>query len=170
MHTMNAGLFVASLTLAGCTPALPPPASGTELRHTEDVRAVLQVTRDEWREDVSGALFYVDKIEQAYLARGVERDALHFVAVFQGAAGYHVLNDRAFARFEGERAVRAQRNPNASPVRALVERGVRVELCASTMRRHGWTEDDLLPEVVVVPNAYPRVIDLQMDGYALLTF
>lgn len=167
---MSASLFAVALTLAGCAPALPPPASGTELRHTEDVRAVLQVRRDEWREDVSNALFYVDKIERAYLSRGVERDALHFVAVFQGAAGYHLLNDAAFARFEGERAVRGERNPNASLVRALVERGIRIELCASTMRSHGWTEADVLPEVVVVPNAYPRVIDLQMDGYALLTF
>lgn len=164
-------MWLGPLVLLGaCAPALPPPAAGTELRHTNDVRAVLQVTRDDWRDDVSQALFYVDKIERAYLSRGVSRDALHFVVVFQGAAGYHVLNDTAFERFSGERAVDGERNPNADVVRDLLERGVRVELCNSTMRRHGWTEEDLLPGVEVVPNAYPRVIDLQMDGYALLTF
>ena len=47
---------------------------------------------------------------------------------------------------------------------------MRVELCASTMAQAGWTEDDLLAGVEVVPAAYPRVIDLQLQGYAHIVF
>lgn len=163
--------FLLSLLVA-CAPAaaLPPPASDVALRHTDDVRAVIQASGDSWRDGVSAALFYADKMGQAYVDRGVPLDDQHLVLVFHGHAGYHLLNDAAFAREEGRRDPAQTENPNAALVTRLTEKGVRVELCSSTMRQHGWTADDLLPEVIVVPNAYPRVIDLQMDGYAHLVF
>ena len=81
-----------------------------------------------------------------------------------------ILNDTAFERFEGARSVTAAVNPNAQRVRELSDRGIRIEMCSSTMRQHGWTERDLLPGVLVVPNAFPRIIDLQMAGYAHILF
>jgi intracellular sulfur oxidation DsrE/DsrF family protein len=38
------------------------------------------------------------------------------------------------------------------------------------MKAHGWTLNDLLPEVKIVPGALPRIIDLQLQGYAYLRF
>jgi intracellular sulfur oxidation DsrE/DsrF family protein len=165
-------VLLSSFVALGCasSPGLPPPSDGVELRHTDDVRAVFQASDDDWRDGVSRALFYADKIQRVYERRGVARQALHFVVVFHGEAGYHLLNDAAFAAYDGEREREGDTNPNAALVRTLTERGVRVELCSSTMEQRGWSESDLLPEVVVVPNAYPRIIDLQMDGYAHLLF
>ncbi len=166
---MKTSSILFALTL-GCAAGLPAPSTSPALHHTEDVRAVLQVSGDSWKEGVSRALHYADKLGRAYERRGVRPEEQHLVLVYQGAAGYHLLDDAAFEAFAGERAERGPTNPNAERIRELHARGLRIEMCSSTMAQHGWTADDLLPEVVIVPNAYPRVIDLQMDGYAYLPF
>ena len=61
-------------------------------------------------------------------------------------------------------------NPNKPIVEELVRLGVRMELCSRTMQEHGWTMDDVLPGVKMVPDAYPRIADLQLQGYAYLRF
>lgn len=166
-------LAITILSLGACASAPPvssSPAHAVEPSAAGEVRAVYQASGDVWKDGVSRALFYVDKTAQAYEQRGVARDDLALVVVYHGEAGYHLLNDGAFERFAGARSVTATVNPNARHVRDLSERGIRIEMCSSTMRQHGWTERDLLPGVQVVPNAYPRVIDLQMDGYAHILF
>ena len=172
MQKLSSWLFAPLLTLAACSgPAnLPPPSTSVDLRHTDDSRAVFQVSGDTWREGTSAALFYANKISASYEELGVPLENQHLVLVFHGAAGYHLLNDAAYASYEGRNDTSQVRNPNAELVARLSERGVRVELCSSTMQQRGWTASDLLPEVIVTPNAFPRVIDLQMDGYAHLVF
>lgn len=159
------------VVLTACaTPGLPPPSTDVALRNTEDARAVFQVSGDRWREGVGAALFYADKVTQAYERLGVPLEAQHLVLVFHGDAAYHLLNDAAFAAYDRRADPTQTRNPNATLIERLAERGVRVEICASTMEQRGWERDDLLPEILVTPNAFPRVIDLQMDGYAHLVF
>lgn len=46
----------------------------------------------------------------------------------------------------------------------------KLELCKSTMQSHGWTGKDVLPGVRIVVGAYPRIIDLQLRGYAYIRF
>jgi intracellular sulfur oxidation DsrE/DsrF family protein len=60
-------------------------------------------------------------------------------------------------------------NPNKAIIRELIENGVSIEMCGLTMKEHGWTKKDLLPDVKVVPAFYPRVIDLELQGYGLVT-
>lgn len=166
-------LAITILGLGACAsvpPASSSPSHAEQSAAASEVRAVYQASGDVWKDGVSRALFYVDKTVQAYEQRGVRREHLALVVVYHGDAGYHLLNDSAFERFAGVRSVTAAVNPNAHRVRELSDRGIRIEMCSSTMRHHGWTERDLLPGVHVVPNAYPRVIDLQMDGYAHILF
>lgn len=149
---------------------LPPPSTNVALRNTEDTRAVFQASGDTWRDGLGAALFYANKVTEGYERLGVPLDHQHLVLVFHGRAGYHLLNDDAFAAYAGRAEPSLTKNPNAEIITRLTKRGVRVELCASTMQQHGWDAEDLLPEVIVTPNALPRVIDLQMDGYAHLVF
>ena len=172
MQKLSSWLFSPLLALAACAApsSLPSPSTSVDIRHADDTRAVFQVSGDTWRDDVGAALFYVNKVSEAYEELGVPLDNQHLVLVFHGAAGYHLLNDTAYAAYEQRDDISQVRNPNADLVTRLSERGVRVELCSSTMRQRGWTDADLLPEVIVTPNAFPRVIDLQMDGYAHVLF
>ncbi|MFO7908164.1 MAG: MFS transporter [Pirellulaceae bacterium] len=40
----------------------------------------------------------------------------------------------------------------------------------TALENHGWTGDDVLPGVQIVVGAYPRIIDLQLRGYAYIHF
>ena len=174
MKTRHAWYLIPLLALSACAaPAtLPAPSTTVALRHTDDVRAVLQASADRWRDGVGEALFYADKITVSYERLGVPLNAQHIVLVFHGEAAYQLLADPAYAAHaaRAEPAQASHPNPNAELVERLAARGVRVEICASTMQQRGWSEGDLLPGVIVTPNAYPRVIDLQMDGYAHIVF
>jgi hypothetical protein len=39
-----------------------------------------------------------------------------------------------------------------------------------TLKGKGWTGEDVLPGVKIVVGAYPRIIDLQLRGYAYIRF
>ena len=55
-------------------------------------------------------------------------------------------------------------------ISTLLKSGVRLEICGTTMKKNGWTKDDLLPGVVVVPGAFARIVDLQLQGFAYVAF
>ena len=61
-------------------------------------------------------------------------------------------------------------NPNSKVVNELLNHGVSVEICYQTMHSHGWTAEDILPGVLIVHDAYTRMIDLQQRGYAYIRF
>ncbi|MDP2316394.1 MAG: DsrE family protein [Pseudomonadota bacterium] len=173
MKTFPALFALAALALG--TLLSPPSAFADEVSDPArlvvgDVRAVYQISGDQWKGDVGEALFYTRKVLDAYARRGVSRDALHIVAVVHGDAGYWLLNDAAYASWEGERARTGATNPNATLVRELIAGGVQVEMCASTMEQKGWKPGDLLPGVKITPGAYPRIVDLQLQGYAHVDF
>jgi len=51
-----------------------------------------------------------------------------------------------------------------------VKSGVQVELCEDTLRQKGVTAGELMPGVKIVVGAFPRLIDLQLHGYAYIKF
>lgn len=87
--------------------------------------------------------------------------------VVHGAAGYWLLNDENFRKRQLDPF---DVNPNEQIVRELQDHGVSIELCSATMQEKGWTPQDLLPGVKLVHDAYSRIIDLQMHGYAYIYF
>ena len=166
-------LLAAALTLGvllAPTPALADETSDPARLVVPEVRAVYQIQGDQWKGDVGEGLFYARKVIDAYARLGVKREALHIAAVLHGDAGYWILNDAAWRTWEGERARKGATNPNATVVRELIAAGVQVEICAKTMEQKGWKASDLLPGVRITPNAFPRIIDLQLQGYAHVDF
>ena len=59
-------------------------------------------------------------------------------------------------------------NLNSKITQDLIDLGVSVEICHSTMRSKGWKAEDVLPGVVIVHDGYTRLIKLQNDGYAMI--
>jgi len=148
-----------------------PDTSGTydepiTLAVRDNVKVVYQIKTDGWKQDVAAGLHYLDKLAGAYDEMGISPADREIVGVFHGDAGYFLLKDEPFAKAAEDRRA----NPNKRIVRKLLDAGVRLELCKSTMQSHGWTGEDVLPGVKIVVGAYPRIIDLQLRGYAYIRF
>jgi accessory colonization factor AcfC len=131
-----------------------------------DIAAVCRVDRDKWKNGLGEGLLDVRAVLNDYERIGIPTEEVHISAVFDGAAAYWLLRDGAYA------IVRPQEkyNPNKAIVDELIKMGVRLEMCGKTMQQNGWKESDLLPGVVLVPAAHPRIIDLQLQGYAYIRF
>jgi len=82
-------------------------------------------------------------------------------AVFQGAAGYMALNDKAYNQVMHVRTG----NPYRGQIEALFHQGVDIEECGVTMRAHHWGNKQLLPNVKVNAGALARIIQLEQQGY-----
>jgi len=132
----------------------------------KDIRVVYQVNRDEWKNGVGKPLAYLKKLSGVYDESTIPRQERHINAVFHGKAGYWMLTDEAYnAHTKTDKG-----NPNKAIIRELVAMGVSIELCGQTMKSQNWSPDDILAEVKIVIGAYPRIIDLQMQGYAYIKF
>lgn len=142
------------------------PADSDSLTVQTDIAVVCRVDKDEWQDDVGVGLVGVRRLVEGYRAAPVPAREVHVCAVVHGDAAYWMLKDepyRAFTRKKGD-------NPNKPVVEALLQLGVSVELCGQTMQKHGWAKEDILSGVRIVPDAYPRIADLQLQGYAYLRF
>ena len=86
------------------------------------------------------------------------------IAIFHGPAGYILLAD---AKYDAIRKTQTG-NPYQGPLAKLHARGVRLEMCAMTMKAMGWTNDELLPNVGVNTGAEIRLVQLTQMGYTIL--
>ena len=143
------------------SPAEPDPVAV----HT-DIAVVCRLDQNEVKDGVGAGLIGVQRLVEGYRAAGIPEQQLHVTAVVHDAAACWLLKDEAYRRFTKQ----SSDNGNKALVQALLESGVCVELCGRTMHEQGWTADDVLPGVKVIPDAYPRIVDLQLQGYAYLRF
>lgn len=144
------------------------PAAGQEvipIQVRENLRIVYQVTDDQLHEGVNKGLFYARKLINTYEKHGISPDQIHLHLVYHGTGIAAVVNDEARRRLDVATA-----NPNGELLAELVRRGVQVELCENTMQQKGVKPDELMPGVKLVVGAFPRLIDLQLQGYAYIKF
>jgi intracellular sulfur oxidation DsrE/DsrF family protein len=145
---------------------MPLPADTSSLVVTNDIAIVCEVKTDDWKDGVGKALSEIRDLVRAYRSRGTPPNELHVTAIIHGDCGYWALRSDRYAAFTR----RDGTNPNEAILRDLVALGVDIELCRGTMAEHGWTEDDVVTGVEIVPNAYSRIVDLQLRGHAHLVF
>lgn len=146
---------------------IPP---GDSLQFKQGVRVVYGVGADRARDGVGEGLFFVNRLLDNYDREGIPLDQRQIVVVLYNDAAYWLLNPDAWAKYTGPRQLSAAQNPNLSLLSKLQERGVRVEVCGTTLKKKGWTSADLAPNIHVVPGAYARIIDLQLQGFAHIAF
>ncbi|MDO9450292.1 MAG: DsrE family protein [Rugosibacter sp.] len=132
----------------------------------KNIRVVYQIKDDDWKGGIGRGLYYLQKLVGTYDSLAIAEGDRSIHAVFHDSAGYWMLTDKSYDRFKGSKAG----NPNKHVIEELVKRGVSIELCAQTMKSQGWNVEDILPDVKIVVGAYPRIIDLQMQGYAYIRF
>lgn len=96
---------------------------------------------------------------------GIGQEQVHLHLVYHRTGIAAVVKDEARKRLGAEAA-----NPNAEILAELVKRGVQVELCENTMQQKGVKPSELPPGVKLVVGALPRLIDLQLQGFAYIKF
>jgi len=142
------------------------PTTASPLTVRNNIAIVCRIDSDEWKDNVGMGLVSVRGLVEAYRSIGTPFEELHISAVVHGSAGYWMLEDEAYAAFKK----RDGTNPNKAIIRELGELGVSIELCGQTMKEHGWKKEDVLPGVMIVPSAFPRIVDLELQGYAYIRF
>lgn len=148
-----------ALTLTAAEPEVIP------IQVRENLRIVYQVTDDAQHEGVNKGLFYARKLINTYQKQGIDPGQVHLHLVYHGTGIAAVVNDEARKRLGVGTA-----NPNGGILAELVRRGVQVELCESTMQQKGVKPTELMPGVKLVVGAFPRLIDLQLQGFAYIKF
>ena len=152
-------LFALTLTSAAAEPEVIP------IQVRENLRIVYQVTDDAQHEGVNKGLFYARKLINTYQSHGIAPEQVHLHLVYHGTGIAAVVNDEARKRLGAESA-----NPNGDILAELIKRGVQIELCENTMQQKGVKPMELMPSVRLVVGAFPRLIDLQLKGYAYIKF
>ncbi|UCE58221.1 MAG: extracellular solute-binding protein [Phycisphaerales bacterium] len=145
---------------------MPVPKGSSALTINNDIAIVCRIDTDDWKDGLGAGLTFVRGLVGSYRSIGTPAEQLHISAVVHGGAGYWMLKDASYGRSKRSEAA----NPNKTIIRELGELGVSLELCEETMKEHGWTAEDLLPGVRIVPNAYARIVDLELQGYAYIRF
>lgn len=158
------------ITLSFMLAFLAASVSGAEperipLQVRENLRIVYQVTDDAPHEGVNKGLFYARKLINTYEKQGIAADQVHLHLVYHGTGIAAVVNDAARKRLGSEAA-----NPNGEILSELIKRGVQIELCENTMQQKGVKPSELMPGVKLVVGAFPRLIDLQLQGFAYIKF
>ena len=151
--------FALTLTSAATEPEVIP------IQVRENLRIVYQVTDDAQHEGVNKGLFYARKLINTYQSHGIAPEQVHLHLVYHGTGIAAVVNDEARKRLGAESA-----NPNGDILAELIKRGVQIELCENTMQQKGVKPMELMPSVRLVVGAFPRLIDLQLKGYAYIKF
>jgi intracellular sulfur oxidation DsrE/DsrF family protein len=159
MKSLFASLFALTLTAVAAEPQVIP------IQVRENLRIVYQVTDDAQHDGVNKGLFYARKLINTYQAQGIAADQVHLHLVYHGTGIAAVVNDEARKRLGVEIA-----NTNGDILAELIKRGVQVELCENTMQQKGVKPSELMPGVKLVVGAFPRLIDLQLQGFAYIKF
>lgn len=131
----------------------------------ENLRIVYQVTDDIAHDGVNKGLFYARKLINTYEKQDIAAHQVHLHLVYHGTGIAAVVNDAARKRLGTDAA-----NPNGEILEELIKRGVHVELCENTMQQKGVKPTELMPGVKLVVGAFPRLIDLQLQGFAYIKF
>lgn len=137
------------------------------LQVTEDVRVAYQISDDKLKNGVSRALFYAEKLLNTYNDNGVADSEIDLHLVFHGDGTNALVNEETRKRLGAEGGTE---NPNRALIDSLVERGVSIELCESSMEQREVTSEHLADGVATVRGAFPRLIELQLLGYAYIKF
>lgn len=139
----------------------------SRLEYTIDLKIVWEVSSDEMEKGIAAGLLYPEKQFQRYEMLGVKQENRKVSVVVHGIAGKFLLNDDAYKKYTNQ----TEANPNKEQVAKLISQGFSVELCVVTMQVNKWTENDLLPGVTILEvGAYPRLVDLQNQGYRYIKF
>lgn len=173
MWALGLSLLLPGAALAKRGAEEPPPMNPDDHEHlqvTQDVKVVFHATEDVWKKGTPQSLWYIHKlVTKGYPNMGVPAEELDFKLVVHDTPVYWFFTDEAWPKAKGlNGAAPLDHNPHKELIQELLDAGVDIEVCAVTLKSKGYTQDMLLPGIKVTPAGVPRVVDLQLQGYAYL--
>ncbi len=139
----------------------------TELARTSHICVAYELKQPvEMMQGDSQILVAVSSLIETYEDLGVDADNLEIHVVVHGDAAGMLLRDEAYAALDRS----SETNPHRQDLALLLHSEVSIEMCGNTIERMGWSEDDILPAVEIVPGAIVRLVDLQHRGCAYISF
>jgi len=155
--------FVLSVLFIGSSIAAPIKIIKIKVKH--NIRVVYDVDQNNIFAGVGRGLFMVRGLLESYKKLGIPQNQRHIVIVVHGGAVYWLLNNKTYEKYMNNPF---NPNPNEHIIKQLIASGVSVDACNVSLRDHHWNAEDVMPGVKVVFDAYTRMIDLQMRGYAYI--
>ena len=128
----------------------------------KQVKSVHSIGRLAFEGDLPASLFHLQLIMADIIDWGAQSEV---IAVFHTNAGHVTLHDVAY---DAARHI-ATGNPYKELVFALMNGGVKIELCGATAKANGWGNADLLPGVKINTDAMARTIQLVQQGFVKIT-
>lgn len=118
------------------------------------------------RSGISQQVVNINNMVSDYAKYGIALDEDNkIVAIGYGLGARWLLKDAAYvAKVDST----APGNPSRAAVEALLAKGVRVLMCQNTMRGSGYTVDDLIEGISMVPAGVTAVVDYEKRNYKYL--
>lgn len=142
------------------------PANASPAIAERGVCVAARIKQNAWANSVGRGLERVHRLVEEYRALGIPARDIHVCALIDEDTAYWVLRDEAYESFTST----DEGNPNIDVVADLVNAGVSVEVSADTLRKHGWSKDDVLTGVNIVGKPDQRIAELGSKGYSYLPF
>ncbi len=139
----------------------------------KDSKVLLDITSDEKTGKVIKGFDRAALILNQYTAAGAGVDhGFQMALILHGPATKAALKNEAYAMHLNPyaRSQGATSNPDLELIRQLKEAGVEIYVCGQAMAHHGFSADEIAPEVTIAVSAATVNINLQMDGYAYIPF
>lgn len=128
----------------------------------KDWKIVFDVGGDKTMEDgVNAALWHVARAVNVYGNAGVDKEHRKFAVVLHGAATKLALSPEAYKKKFGND------DPDTKLKKELAEAGVTLYVCGQALADHGFSEDQVGPNVDVALSALAAVPVLESQGYQL---
>ena len=167
---LHCAIALASILMTTPTPTPAPTPTPTPLEHPNmaaDAKVVIALTSGDpqvLREKLFAA---IPMMAANYRA---QKRGLRAAIVVHGEAYRFVLKDLRSTPYSDDTATQAAQSEIRGLFEGLVRTyGVRIEVCAHGMKKHGLAQANLYPFVHPVASASIALIDWQQAGHALLT-
>lgn len=149
------------------------PISDAAHQPQPDSKVLLDVTSDKKSGSVIKAFDRAALILNQYAQAGAGTDnGFKMALILHGPATKAALSDEAFARHTNSylKDKGAAKNPNLKLLGELKKAGVKIYVCGQALAHHGFATDEVASPVEVAVSAATVNINLQMDGYVVITF
>lgn len=177
---MKAGVCIIMLTIGAISSLMAADATRTgatqyatgnpriPLQVTKDIKVAYQISDDKLNDSTNRGLKYAKKLLDTYNAQGVPDEAIDLHLVFHGSSLTALVNSEARKRLNAEGG---EANPNRELINELLTRRVSIEVCESSMSQMGIKPEDFESrKIATVVGAFPRLISLQLLGFAYIKF
>jgi intracellular sulfur oxidation DsrE/DsrF family protein len=151
--------------IEGFGPVYAVPEKSFNLRPDQQYKVLMDISRGpddpaEINQNIESAARFLNM----HARNGIQPENLELAIVLHGSATRSALNDEAHEeRFVAE-------NGSKALIQALSRAGVKIYLCGQSAAYHGFSADDLLPEVSMAVSAMTVHVRLQEEGYRAILF